>query len=167
MTIHDGLLIHTIGHGNHETAAFIDLLRQHEISLVMDVRSQPYSQWASQFNRELLSHDLEAAGIAYHFMGDVLGGRPTDPALYDPGQERPDYTRMARTLAYQAGIDRLLDLARAERVVVMCGEGDHRQCHRHLLITQTLLQRGARVLHIRPDGTTVEGEPVAQQLSLL
>lgn len=166
MTIHDGLLIHTIGHANHETTALIDLLRRHEVSLVVDVRSQPYSQWASQFNRELLAHDLEAAGIAYRFMGDVLGGRPADPTLYDPGQERPDYARMAQTPTYQAGIDRLLDLARAERVVVMCGEGDHRQCHRHLLITQTLLQRGVRVLHIQPDGTGVEGEAVARQLSL-
>jgi uncharacterized protein (DUF488 family) len=161
------LLIHTIGHANHEVAAFIDLLRRHEILLVVDVRSQPYSQWASQFNRELLAHDLEAAGIAYRFMGDVLGGRPADPALYESGEDRPDYARMAQSLDYKDGIDRLLDLARAGRVVVMCGEGDHRQCHRHLLITQTLLQRGARVLHIRPDGTTVEGEPVAQQLSLL
>jgi uncharacterized protein (DUF488 family) len=48
----------------------------------------------------------------------------------------------------------------------MCSEGDHRQCHRHLLITQTLLGRGVRVLHIQPDGTTVEGERIAQQLSL-
>ncbi|MBN1815634.1 MAG: DUF488 domain-containing protein [Anaerolineae bacterium] len=163
----EDLLIHTIGHADHETAAFIDLLRRHEISLVVDVRSQPYSQWASQFNRELLAHDLEAAGIAYRFMGDVLGGRPADPALYDSGQDRPDYARMAQAPAYQDGIDHLLDLARTGRVIVMCGEGDHRRCHRHLLITQTLLQRGARVLHIQPDGTTVEGEPVAQQLSLL
>lgn len=162
----DDLSVHTIGHGNHETDAFIDLLRRYEISLVVDVRSQPYSQWASQFNRELLAHDLEANGIAYCFMGDVLGGRPTDPALYDPGKEHPDYTRMAQTPAYQAGIDRLLDLARTERVVVMCGEGDHRQCHRHLLITQTLLQRSVRVHHIQPDGTTVAGEKVARQLSL-
>jgi uncharacterized protein (DUF488 family) len=160
------LLIHTIGHANHETTAFIDLLRRYEISLVVDVRSQPYSQWASQFNRKLLAHDLEAAGIAYRFMGDVLGGRPANPALYDPGQEHPDYTRVAQTPAYQAGIDRLLDLARTERAVVMCGEGDHRQCHRHLLITQTLLQHGARVRHIQPDGTTVAGEKVARQLSL-
>ncbi len=160
-------LIYTIGHANHEVADFIDMLRQHAISLVVDVRSQPYSRWASQFNRELLAHDLEVAGIAYRFMGDALGGRPTDPSLYDPGQDHPNYARVAQSPAYQAGIDRLLDLARADRVAVMCGEGDHRQCHRHLLITQTLLRRGAHVRHIQPDGTTVKGEPVVQQLSLL
>ena len=160
------LLIHTIGHSDHTTAAFVDLLRDHGITLVVDVRSQPYSRWASQFNRETLAHDLEDAGIAYRFLGDALGGRPADPALYDPGQERPDYQRVQQTPAYQAGIERLLELARADRVALMCGEGDHRCCHRHLLVTQTLLGRGVRVLHIQPDGRTIEGEPVARQLSL-
>jgi len=160
------LLIHTIGHSDHDTAAFIALLRQHDITLVADVRSQPYSRWTPQFNREILARDLEKAGVAYVHLGDALGGRPSDPTMYNPGQERPDYRRVEQTDAYQAGIDRLLDLARAERVAVMCSEGDHRQCHRHLLVTQTLLARGVRVLHIQPDGRTVEGELVARQLAL-
>ena len=159
-------LIHTVGHSNHTPAAFVDLLRRYGITLVVDVRSQPYSRWAHQFNRETVARDLQDAGIAYRFMGDALGGRPGDPMLYDPDQERPDYQRVERTPAYQAGIEQLLDLAGTEQVAVMCSEGDHRHCHRHLLITQTLLGRGVRVLHIQPDGTTVEGQPVPQQLSL-
>jgi len=160
------LVIHTVGHSDHTTEAFVDLLRRHGITLVVDVRSQPYSRWAHQFNRETLAHDLQDAGIAYYFMGDTLGGRPADPALYDPGQERPDYQRVQQTAAYQTGIDQLLDLAETERVAVMCSEGDHHHCHRHLLITQTLLGRGVRVLHIQPDGTIIEGERIPQQLSL-
>jgi len=160
------LLIHTIGHSNHTTAAFVDLLRRHGITLVVDVRSQPYSRWAHQFNREVLARDLDDAGLAYRFMGDALGGRPADPTLYDPEQEHPDYQRLEQTPAYQSGIDQLLDLAVSEKVAVMCSEGDHRHCHRHLLITQTLLGRGVRVLHIQPDGTTMEGERIPQQLSL-
>ena len=159
-------ILYTIGHSNHTTAAFIDLLRRHEITLVVDVRSQPYSRWAHQFNRETLARDLQDAGIAYQFMGDALGGRPADPTLYDPGQEHPDYQRVQQTLVYQAGIDQLLDLAQTEQVAVMCSEGDHHRCHRHLLITQTLLGRGVRVLHIRPNGETVEAELEPQQLSL-
>ena len=162
------LQIHTIGHSDHDTAVFIALLRRHDITLVADVRSQPYSRWTHQFNRETLAHDLADAdvGIAYRFMGDALGGRPSDPALYDPGQEHPDYRRVEQTDAYQAGIDRLLELAQTERVVVMCSEGDYHCCHRHLLIAQTLLGRGVQVLHIQPNGETVEGERIAQQLSL-
>jgi uncharacterized protein (DUF488 family) len=165
MTFKD-LPIYTIGHSDHATTVFVDLLRRHGITLLVDVRSQPYSRWAHQFNRETLARDLQEAGIAYQFMGDTLGGRPADPALYDPGEERPDYERMAQTPDYQAGVDRLLELARAERVAVMCSEGDPRRCHRHLLITQTLLDRGVRVLHIQPDGTATAGERIPRQLSL-
>jgi uncharacterized protein (DUF488 family) len=162
----EDLLIHTVGHSDHTTATFVDLLRDHGIALVVDVRSQPYSRWAPQFNRGTLARDLEDAGIAYRFMGDALGGRPTDQALYDPGHESPDYQRVEQTPAYQAGIDQLLELARTQRVALMCGEGDHRHCHRHLLITQTLLGRGVRVRHIQPDGGTAEGELIPRQLSL-
>ena len=95
-----------------------------------------------------------------------MGGRPDDRTLYDPGEERPSYERMEQTPAYQAGIDQLLKLAGSERVVVMCSEGDHNHCHRHLLIAQTLLAREINVLHIQPDGTTVTGTPLARQLSL-
>lgn len=161
-----GALIYTVGHSDHYTAAFIALLCRHGITLVVDVRSQPYSHWQPQFNREVLAHDLEDAGIAYRFMGDVLGGRSADAGLYNPGQKHPDYQLVAQTPGYQAGIDRLLALAQTQRAAVMCSEGDHRQCHRHLLITQTLLERGAHVLHIQPDGATAEGEPAARQLAL-
>ena len=99
-------------------------------------------------------------------MGDTLGGRPEDPSLYDPGQERPAYARVEQTPRYQAAIDQLITLAQAEPVVVMCSEGDHRQCHRHMLITQTLLDRDVQVRHIQPDGTIVPGERIPKQLSL-
>lgn len=159
-------MIYTLGHSTHATEAFIALLQQHGIETVVDVRSQPYSQWTSQFNREPLRDDLQRAGIRYEFMGDVLGGRPRDPALYDPGQTRPNYRRMEETATYQAGIERLLALTEEATVAMMCSEGDHRECHRHLLITQTLLARDIEVYHIQPDGTTVEGQAEAEQLSL-
>ena len=162
----DSPTIHTIGHSNHTIEAFLDLLRAHEIETVVDVRSQPYSQWASQFNRELLRHDVVEAGIDYVFMGDAIGGRPKDRTLYDPGQERPNYQQVAQTPTYRQGIADLLAKAGERRVVVMCSEGDPGHCHRHLLITQTLLEEGVRVVHILPDGTTTEAAIEPQQLSL-
>ena len=156
----------TIGHSNHAVESFIATLNQYRINILVDVRSWPYSQWAHQFNREILKHDLEEAGVEYIHMGDVLGGLPADRSFYIPGQERPDYRRMANTSIYQAGIQKLLSLAQNQTIAVMCSEGDHRHCHRHLLITQTLLGRTVRVLHIQPDGRTVGGELAPQQLSL-
>lgn len=162
----ESLLIYTIGHSDHAIEAFVALLRCHSITVVVDVRSQPYSQWTPQFNRETLARDLEPAGIAYRHMGDALGGRPSNLSLYVEGQERPDYQRLAQTPAFQAGIETLLYLAGKERAAVMCSEGDYRRCHRHLLIMPALLERGARVLHIQSDGTIVEARPEPRQLSL-
>lgn len=158
---------YTIGHSDHTTQAFLDLLRQHEIALVADVRSQPYSQWVPQFNRENLVRDLLAAGIRYVFLGDSLGGRPQDRRLYDRGQPYPNYERLAASPAYLAGIEQLLQLAAAERVAILCSEGDCQNCHRGKLITPTLLERGVRVLHITPDGVLVDARAEPRQLTLL
>jgi uncharacterized protein (DUF488 family) len=159
-------LIYTIGHSDHPIEAFIALLRQHEVARLVDVRSQPYSRWAGQFNRATLGHDLGRYGIDYRFMGDTLGGMPADPALYDPGQRVPNYQRMAQTPVYRQGIAELLGLACAQQVAIMCSEGDYHQCHRHLLLSQTLLACGASVLHIMPDGGTVREEPMPRQLTM-
>jgi uncharacterized protein (DUF488 family) len=162
----EDLLIYTIGHSDHSIDTFVALLRQHEVVLVVDVRSQPYSRWAPQFNHAVLGQDMGRHGIDYCYMGEPLGGMPADRALYDPGQTHPNYQRMAETPAYQRGITELLDLARARQLAIMCSEGDYHRCHRHLLLSQTLLASGASVLHIVPDGSTVRAEPLPRQLTM-
>jgi uncharacterized protein (DUF488 family) len=160
------MALYTIGHSDHSIPEFLDLLRHFGITLVVDVRSQPYSRWTHQFNRELLARDLREARIEYRFLGDRLGGRPDDPSLYEPGQERPDYDRLEQTPQFQAGMEVLLELSQAATLAVMCSEGDYRQCHRHMLIAQSLIGRGRDVIHIQPDGTTVPGSLIPRQLSL-
>jgi uncharacterized protein (DUF488 family) len=44
----------TIGHSTHSLEKFLELLRQHRIEAVADVRSSPYSQYNPHFNREPL-----------------------------------------------------------------------------------------------------------------
>ena len=166
MTMSQDLVIYTIGHSDHSTRDLIALLKRHRIACVIDVRSQPYSRWANQFNRETLAYDLQEAGLDYQFLGDAIGGRPDDPSLYGSDQERPNYGRTEQTERYQAGIDQLLAFAGIQIAAMMCSEGDHRQCHRHMLITQTLLDRDVQVRHIQPDGTIVPGERIPKQLSL-
>ena len=65
--------IFTIGHSTHELERFVELLKQHRIGAVADVRSMPYSRWQPQFNRDKLSVALKADGIAYVFLGKELG----------------------------------------------------------------------------------------------
>lgn len=158
--------VYSIGHSDHPVEAFIALLQQHKIQVLADVRSQPYSRWVPQFNREPLAEAVEAAGLRYVWLGDTLGGRPEDRSLYDGDNPRPNYDRMRESAAYLAGISDLLKLAGQATVAMMCSEGDYHQCHRTLLITPTLLDCGVRVIHILPDGRTVEAVREPEQLSL-
>ncbi len=152
------ITIYTIGHSNHQTEEFIELLRQHAIELLVDVRSSPYSRYVPQANRETLARALHAAGIAYGWLGDRLGGKP--------GGIAADYDELRAGIAFQQGIDRLIALAAERRTVIMCAEGDYHHCHRYKLITPALLDQAVSVHHIQPDGSLVEEEQEPKQLSL-
>lgn len=163
----DGVQIYSIGHSDHTIEGFLDLLQRNGIALLVDVRSQPYSRWVPQFNREKLARELEAAGVHYVFMGDSLGGRPASPGSGDADLEHPDYRQLAESEPFKAGIEELLELAAAQRVAMMCAEGDYHRCHRSKLIAPALLEHGARVFHILPGGRVTEAKPEPQQLTLL
>ena len=53
--------IHTIGHGRHPFAYFLELLRKHEIEFVCDVRAFARSRWP-QFNGVVLAELLRENG---------------------------------------------------------------------------------------------------------
>jgi uncharacterized protein (DUF488 family) len=158
----------TIGHSNQGAGDFLALLRGQGVALLVDIRSQPFSKRLPHFTRAALEGWIAAEGLAYLWMGDVLGGRPADPALYDratlrsAGRRGPVggdvlYDVVAAQPWYQRGIDRLIERGAAARTAVMCAEEDPRRCHRRALVTPTLVERGVEVLHVRGTGR-VESE---------
>lgn len=152
------IAVYTVGHSNHESDDFVALLRQHGIELLIDVRSSPYSRYAPQANRETLARALQAAGVTYYWWGDRLGGKPNGQIA--------DYDELSASPSFQQGIADLLTQAAQRRTAIMCSEGDHRQCHRHKLITPVLMARNAHVLHIQPDGSLVDEDKEPRQLAL-
>lgn len=162
----ESVRVYTIGHSDHDLDRFLALVQGQGVDTVVDVRSQPYSHWVPAYNRETLRGALEAAGLAYVFMGESLGGRPADLSLYDSDGLVPDYERVAATPGFQEGIEALVHLAGQATVVIMCSEGDYHQCHRARLITPALLALDVHVTHILPDGRTVDAKPELKQLSL-
>jgi uncharacterized protein (DUF488 family) len=149
-------MLWTIGHSNLSAERFVSLLRDHQIALVADVRTSPYSQRWPQFNREALARTLKAAGIDYTYLGRELGGKPDNPALRGP-HGLPNYDAIAATPLYQQGLARLAALGRERRTAFMCGEGDPAHCHRERLVARSLRAAGWQVHHILGDGT-IQGE---------
>jgi uncharacterized protein (DUF488 family) len=144
-------MIYTIGHSNHPAQRFVELLRQHDIGAVADVRSMPFSRFNPQFNREKLACALREAGIHYVFLGQELGARTKDPALLDEDGQ-VSYLKLARSQAFRRGLERVMAGMREHRIALMCAERDPLQCHRTLLISPELERAGVPVTHILPDG---------------
>lgn len=119
------------------------MLRGCGVSQLVDVRSVPYSRYSPQFRKQALAANLPRHQIAYHFLGDALGGKL-----------QVDYQTRAGEADFQAGIDALVELGAAAPTAIMCAEADPSACHRRLLVTPALIERGARVVHILRDGMT-------------
>ena len=146
------MTIYTIGHSNVSAERIIELLKEHEIQVLVDVRSAPYSRYSPQFNRESFKAELKTkAGIDYEHAGGTLGGRPEDPTCYKE-DGKPDYEAIQKKPWYSDGITYLLQVAEKQKTAIMCSEEDPDRCHRHKLITQTLLEKKIEVVHIRGSG---------------
>ncbi len=150
-SLSETLQVFTIGHSNHGEREFIELLRQHDIDVVVDVRSQPYSSYATHFNAGQIQPMLVDAGIQYVFLGAALGGRPTGAEFYD-GEGHVLYDRVAESTLFLHGIERLELGIQRFRVAMMCSEENPADCHRNLLVGRVLAGRGLELWHIRADG---------------
>jgi uncharacterized protein (DUF488 family) len=153
----------TIGHSTHSWEKFLELLRQHHIEAVADVRSSPYSQFNPHFNREPFQLALRQQGISYVFLGEELGARRSEPECYVNG--RVDYSLIARMPSFIHGLDRLFQGAAKMRVAIMCAEKDPLDCHRCILVSPRLKERGINVQHIHDDGALESQEQAERRLA--
>src|SRR5437588_467840 len=126
MTAPNTFDLFTIGHSNHPIERFLALICGAGVTSIADVRSVPSSRRYPWFARARLAERLAAERIAYVPLGDALGGRPRDAALYRDGVA--DYEAMARTAEFRAGLDRLVDGIRAFRVCLLCAEREPLDC---------------------------------------
>lgn len=142
-------MLYTIGHSNHSIVAFIDLLRQYNVTALGDVRSHPYSRYAPQFSRDALKTSLAEAGITYVFLGKELGARSPNPACYLQGKVQ--YDRLALEPSFADGLRRVRQGMDRFCLALMCSEKDPLECHRALLVARRLYESGIEVSHIRSD----------------
>jgi len=128
----------SIGHGTKTIEEFIEELKSFDIQFLIDVRSSPFSKWAPHFNQQQLMLYLQHQNIKYAYMGNVIGGRPTNDNCFDE-EGYYDYQLMAKEQAFQSGLKRLVDAnSKGYHVAVMCSESDPSQCHRSKLIGREL-----------------------------
>lgn len=154
--------IYTIGHSNHSFDDFAGLLKKHQVEVVIDVRSAPFSRFNPHFNKDELKRSLNDKKIRYLFLGRELGARSEDASCYLNGQVQFD--KLAKTELFRNGADRVLNGAKRFTVALMCAEKDPLDCHRTILVARELVGRGAKVCHILADGSTRSHADVMKEL---
>jgi uncharacterized protein (DUF488 family) len=154
--------IFTIGHSNHTIETFIELLHQHQVTALVDVRSSPYSRRFPQFNQSALKTALKTANIAYVPLGDNLGARPRDRNCYINGMAR--YDLIAATEAFKMGLNRLIQGSEKYQISLMCAEQDPIVCHRAILICPHLKNAGLEIYHIHKNGDLESNEDLENRV---
>ena len=157
--------IYTIGYGSRSIEQFIEVLQQHEIAYLIDVRSAPYSRYKPEFSKEALEAKLQQHRIRYVFMGDTLGGHPDDETCYDE-RGQVDYEKVKDTEIYQRGIERLQTaFAQQQCIALMCSEGKPEHCHRSKLIGASLTTQDLPVIHIDENDEQQTQDDVIERLT--
>lgn len=144
------LVVFTIGHSTRTWKAFLELLRVQGIKRVVDVRSIPCSRHNPQFNRETLSVKLRSARIGYVHLRKLGGLRHAQRDSPNMGWRNASFRGFAdymQTPDFDAGLGRLIKLAKQKRSALMCAEAVPWRCHRSL-IADALVVRGIRVKDI-------------------
>jgi uncharacterized protein (DUF488 family) len=137
----------TIGHSTHPWKVFLDLLRAHRVERVIDVRSIPRSRHNPQFNQKTLRTKLRSARIGYVHLRKLGGLRHARRDSSNMGWRNNSFRGFAdymQTARFNAGLQRLIKLARQKRTALMCAEAVPWRCHRSL-IADALTVLGIRV----------------------
>jgi len=155
--------LYSIGHSNDSFEKFVKRLKIHHIQAIADVRSQPYSRYASWFNRENISISLKKNDIAYVFLGDKVGARCTDPYCIVDGQV--DFTKVAQRKEFQSGIARIRHGLSKFNIALMCSEKDPMTCHRTILIAREFVKYNIDIQHIFPDNNIQYHSKLMQRIA--
>lgn len=143
----------TIGHSTRSIADFVELLREADIQLVVDVRTVPRSRTNPQFNRDVLPITLSEFAIDYVHISR-LGGLRAKSTTVPPSMNAfwqnasfHNYADYAMSEDFESGLMQLRELGHAKRSAIMCAEAVWWRCHRRI-IADYLLAGGDEVFHI-------------------
>ncbi len=150
--------IYTVGHSGRDFDEVLAMLRNNEITCLVDVRSFPSSRKFPQWN-QLAIIDALPPGIEYRWLPELGGRRHTPkgvPSVNGAWQVKAfrDYADYMTSDEFKEGLNELLELAEHQRVAIMCSEAVPWRCHRRL-ITDALIVAGAEVADIM-SATTVK-----------
>jgi len=145
--MHKPLRIFTVGHSTRSIEDFLALLKQYEITEIVDIRTVPKSRHNPQFNGPELAHALRNHHIGYRHEKKLGGLRHTNKDSVNTAWQNSSFRGFAdymQTQEFKEGIQELIEIAHKKTVAIMCAEAVPWRCHRSLM-GDALLIRGVDV----------------------
>ena len=136
--------LYTLGHSTRTLEEFLDILSEHKIKLLVDVRTVPRSRRVPQFNTENLSKSLPRHHIQYLHLPALGGLRKARRDSLNTGwrnQSFRGYADYMQTPAFATALEKLMTVAQERPTTIMCAEAVPWRCHRSL-IADALVVRG-------------------------
>ena len=130
-----------VGYQGRSVDELIDVLRQGEVEVLVDVRLNPISRKPG-FSKNPLSQALAEAGIGYRHERELGNPRENRDPFH---RERYEYHLREGGSAVYA---ELMELARSVRIALLCYERLHRECHRSCILDLASQQHAVRVLEL-------------------
>jgi uncharacterized protein (DUF488 family) len=146
----DRCTVMTLGHSTRSIEAFLELLDGHRVTRVVDVRTVPRSRHNPQFNTATLSDRLAALSVGYTHAPGLGGFRRATADSPNSGWRNLSFRGYAdymQTADFAENLMSLIELARNDRLALMCAEAVPWRCHRSL-IADALVIRGVSTCEI-------------------
>ncbi len=132
-------VLYTLGYASFKDIdEFIDVLKKEKISLLVDVRSSPFSKHFSSFNKEHLKEFLKKEGIEYVYFGNFLGGEIVRQEVLHGLKRVEDLLNNPK---FRKGMRELFIQTQNSKVAIMCSEKFPYECHRFLTIGYLFRQK--------------------------
>ena len=155
--------VFTIGYAGFIIRDFIKVLKVKAVSLVIDVRSLPYSPHYVDYNKEYLNKILNENGIYYRNYALEFGARQSNPVYYPNGYL--DFALFSQSERFLSGVERLEKSMQKKYVfALLCSEKDPVMCHRTILVARTFHNLGYKVVHLLPMNRTMTQMDIEEQL---
>lgn len=142
------MTIFTIGYEKLSIDAFLSLLTENEIDIIVDVRELPLSR-KPNFSKQCLANTLRVSGREYIHMASLGCPKVIRHRYRDDG----DWTRYTEAfLGYlrsqSSQIAVLSKLTASSRCALLCYEADHNFCHRSMVADAVHASCGTDIHHI-------------------
>lgn len=156
-------VFYTIGHSNRSIEEFSELLEEHNIAHVVDVRKLPGSKRYPHFNADTLGDYLADQDVEFSRSAGLTGRRkvskdvPFEVNAWWQNRSFHNYADHALSQEFHEALSDLEKLGTEMSTAIMCSEAVWWRCHRRI-IADYLLANKHRVEHIMGPGQLMTAE---------